>query len=206
MPLYPLSFSTLSRRHFNFAANSFEDAHEYFSGLIQFFDVAPFQFSVLHSISCSICNLSSRKSEPSLELQHPLSSSSLLGCIGAFHKHSPVLDWTCPSCGVTRENIESFQLDSYPSILLVVLKRFESINSRTTKVMSPIHWDDVLSLRNSHYRLISTISHHGSINSGHYTANVHSRGQWYQCNDAVITPIHPSNTSSDVYLLAFEKL
>ena len=204
-PLYPLSFSTVSRRHFNFADSSFEDAHEYITGLLLLFDQSPFQFSVSHSISCLSCDYSSYTCEPYFELQLPLSASSLTGCISAFQQPARLQDWKCPTCQILGNNEESFQIVSYPPVLLVVLKRFAHSNGRTTKLNNQVQWDEVLHLGGSKYCLMATISHHNSINSGHYTANVKSSGRWFKCNDASVTAISPTNKSSEVYLLAFEK-
>ena len=84
LPLYPLSFSAISRRHFNFADGSFEDAHEYITGLLQLFDQDPFKFSVMHVVSCLSCNYANDTPEPYFELQLPLSATSLTDCIAFF--------------------------------------------------------------------------------------------------------------------------
>ena len=206
-PLYPISFATESRRFFNFPANSFEDAHEYITGLLQFFDQGPFQFTVRHTIVCLSCNYYSSRSEPYFELQLPLSDRSLIGCITAFHQPDLVPDWSCPRCGVLGQNRQSSIISSYPSILLVILKRFNHADGRITKVRLPVRWDDVLLLGDSQFRIIASITHHNSVQSGHYTASVLSHGCWYDCNDSVVSPRRSNeNISSDVYLMAYEKM
>ena len=135
----------------------------------------------------------------------PISHRSLAHCIAAFGNSEPVPDWRCPSCGVVGNNRQSSSIVSCPTVLILVLKRFNRVNGRTTKNNQTVFWDDVVSLNDSTYRLISSISHHNSILSGHYTANVLFGGKWFKCNDLAVSPTNQVHNSSDVYLMAFER-
>ena len=37
------------------------------------------------------------------------------------------------------------------------------------------------------YELCGTVSHHGTLNQGHYVSNVKMNGEWFHCDDAFVT-------------------
>ena len=160
-----------------------------------------------HTITCTSCDYTSSRLEPYFELQLPILENSLIGCLSAFGNPERVSDWTCPRRGFVGYNNQSSSIESCPNILIIVFKRFKRVHGRTSKVVLEVHWDDILTLKDSQYRLISTISHHNSILSGHYTANILSNNQWFNCNDRVVSPLPLSrmNVSTDVYMMAFER-
>ena len=58
----------------------------------------------------------------------------------------------------------------------------------------------------SKYKLISTGNHAGSMEFGHYTANVNILGNWYEFNDERCNKcISFKNSSSSVYVLMFQR-
>jgi ubiquitin C-terminal hydrolase len=61
------------------------------------------------------------------------------------------------------------------------------------------------------FDLFATVNHRGTLNQGHYTANVKCGDRWYLCNDALITTFGDGNgekevlSSEDAYMLFYQK-
>lgn len=59
------------------------------------------------------------------------------------------------------------------------------------------------------YRLMGTVNHFGTLNRGHYYAEVkHTDGRWYEVNDEVVREANVekySNKSKYVYILFYQK-
>jgi hypothetical protein len=53
------------------------------------------------------------------------------------------------------------------------------------------------------YKLVGVIFFTGTIKGGHYIAQVRHGNQWYQCNDAIITPIAKPQTPAKYVTVAF---
>ena len=55
------------------------------------------------------------------------------------------------------------------------------------------------------YRLVGTVNHFGSLNQGHYFAEVRNHdGNWYEINDEVVRNLsRVTNSSKYVYILFY---
>jgi ubiquitin C-terminal hydrolase len=58
-----------------------------------------------------------------------------------------------------------------------------------------------------HYSLQSTVNHFGSLQSGHYYANVKISNQWYHCNDAHVSYAEESEVLAQegAYMLVYAR-
>lgn len=79
-----------------------------------------------------------------------------------------------------------------PLILTIHLKRFDGLATKIdTPLRYPLHLDLNPFMANPTiiptYDLYAVINHIGSIDSGHYTSYVRSRGEWFLADDACVT-------------------
>lgn len=61
------------------------------------------------------------------------------------------------------------------------------------------------------YDLFATVNHKGTLNQGHYVANVKCDNHWFSCNDAFVTNAGVGNGEKEVlssegaYMLFYKK-
>lgn len=106
-------------------------------------------------------------------------------------------------------------LYSVPNYLILHLSRFKQGRFSNEKINTIVEYEDTLTIRptNSNnvykYRLLGTVNHFGTLNRGHYFAEVrHTDGNWYEINDEVVRParLETYNKSKYVYILFYERL
>lgn len=137
---------------------------------------------------------------------------ALRDLIGVSQMPEEIEGYDCDRCRAIAEKSETEHtgstmsqraglLSSSSDVLVVSLYRFlnsmdDRGNFRPVKVKRAVAIPTVLSLETGEYRLYGVVSHIGSnLASGHYVAAVRSRRdhQWYECNDATVTPLHLRN-------------
>ncbi len=142
-------------------------------------------------ISLTTYTYRSHRTEPSLILSLPILDGdvSLHQCIRHLFN------------GETHSR--QFALDRKPHYLLLSLKRNYhviegTIGKHTEPITFPLEglsfqpYTADPSVASPHYDLISVVTHSGPALSGHYTAYVKIRDQWYHCNDSTIKLIRKS--------------
>ena len=130
--------------------------------------------------------------------------------------------WNCSECKKKVDAIKGFRLISEPKILIIALKRFESIwDEKEAKMVSQklTHKVDcplILSLKIAapeekivHYELVAISDHGGGTGGGHYIAYAKDVGQkWYQYDDSRVTEeknITSVTSSAKPYILFYIK-
>ena len=102
--------------------------------------------------------------------------------------------WFCPSCNALFESTREIHIIRSAPILIILLRRFsnqgqtllkneDSFNCIQSQHLSvPVNCDPEVSLNNT-YSLLATINHSGSLNNGHYWANIKNENtsQWFCC-------------------------
>ena len=103
---------------------------------------------------------------------------------------------------------------SFPSILVIALKRFTNMNKKINeKVSAPLDNLDLSKYvkgynKNSYiYELYGVANHIGNAMGGHYFAYVKTQtGEWYEFNDTRVKPIHPDNVvTPKAYVFFYRK-
>ena len=103
---------------------------------------------------------------------------------------------------------------SFPSILVIDLKRFSKNNNKNQKLIDiPIENLDlskyVIGYKKDDYvyDLYGICNHSGSVHGGHYTAYVkNANNKWYSFNDTNVSEINPTMLiSSKAYCLFYRK-
>jgi ubiquitin carboxyl-terminal hydrolase 8 len=123
--------------------------------------------------------------------------------------------WFNEEKGVKQDIQKKISVWSFPSILVMDLKKFNARNIKTNILVSfPL---DELNLskyvigykKNSYiYELFGVCNHSGGVLGGHYTAYVkNANGKWYHFNDTSVTEIgiKESIISSKAYCLFYRK-
>jgi ubiquitin C-terminal hydrolase len=136
----------------------------------------------------------------------------------------------CSSCAKKTETKKQHTFAKLPKILCLHLKRFDAARNRKIEnfVSFPTcglnmgsllsHWCEVTRLESSNYNaedmpsaeptilydLFGTVNHIGSMQSGHYVANVKVDNKWYHCNDQNITYASKESVlKSEAYVLFY---
>ncbi len=135
------------------------------------------------------------------------------------------IEWSskCEKCHKIKEHEKQVKIAYPPEILILSLQR---INERTGRKNSSIvdyqeeidldkyidldcaedYFKNINQKYSSKYKLISTGNHSGSMEYGHYTANVNILGKWYEFNDERCYSCNFRNSSSNVYVLMFQRV
>jgi hypothetical protein len=132
----------------------------------------------------------------------------------------------CNSCESPEYCTKKIEYEKFPQILIISLKRFryhsncfKKTTKRTEKLLFkspekntyyidfPIYNLDLSKyglVSNEKYELYAVCYHHGSINSGHYTAVCKINEKWYEFNDKIIKEYDEAKiVSSDAYILFY---
>jgi len=156
------------------------------------------------------------------------SSISLLDCFHHYTKTEDSLEYHCSECKIRVQAKKDLKFVKLPSVLVILLKRFESdLKKITSNVEFPVNGLDMrpyvcenFVVNNSDlddneymYDLVALSTHVGSLSSGHYTAYT-SLGddEWIFFNDEKINPLRLKQLqknlnidTSSVYMLVYRK-
>ena len=142
-------------------------------------------------------------------------------CLQRFTQPETLADHVhCSSCDTKTKTLKQHTFSKLPKVLCLHLKRFDAAtNKKITELVSfPAygldmgshlpHWSEKMQEQGEPhsgtsrdcvesptvlYDLFGTVNHKGSLNQGHYVANVKSGEQWYNCNDAHISKAGEGN-------------
>jgi ubiquitin carboxyl-terminal hydrolase 4/11/15 len=162
------------------------------------------------------------------EQAHGSSARSLADCLELNRQRETLSEddlWICEQCGEIVSPDKKVDIWSVPEVLVIHLKRFNSVGFRVQKLDDYIDYPDRIDLKDyiagpqgtteQIYRLYAVSNHYGSVGGGHYTANAIVQdplGQpdltapWYSFNDSSASPSHRDCHSSAGYLLFYERL
>jgi ubiquitin carboxyl-terminal hydrolase 2/21 len=179
------------------------------------------------TLTCTVCEHRSVTYDPFWDLSLPIPSRSkteevnITRCFRAFTQEE-ILDGdekpTCEKCKKRRKCTKRFQIEIFPKILVIHLKRFSGTRYRTkldTKVSFPFDLNltefaaDSSGSRkqNPSYSLYGVSNHMGGTHGGHYTAYCKhpDTDRWHGYNDSRVSEISSSKTvSSSAYVLFYE--
>lgn len=138
----------------------------------------------------------------------------------------------CPACKKKTSTIKQHVVSRLPKILCLHLKRFDDkkkINDFVSFPLKGLNMGGLLpqfcevtrfdekDFKNAHdsnltaeaellYDLFATVNHFGTLQSGHYVANVMVGNEWYHCNDAHVSHVSADDVlKSDAYLLMYQR-
>jgi ubiquitin C-terminal hydrolase len=143
-------------------------------------------------------------------------SPTLLDCFNYYCKSEPIENYRCEKTNEIIPVERKILFWSFPTILTIDLKRFNSINLHKNQIFISFPLDDldlseyVIGYNASMYKyeLFGVCNHSGSVHGGHYTAYVkNANGDWYHFNDTNVTKVHNTNTiiSTKAYVLFYRR-
>jgi ubiquitin carboxyl-terminal hydrolase 8 len=160
----------------------------------------------------------SQTPEPYFMIDLPIpveyNSPTLLDCFNAY-VGGEVLHGVLNEVRNKHETVrKQIQFWSFPTILVIDLKRFTSDNRKDQRLVSfPIENLDLSSYvigytpETYKYELYAVCNHIGNALGGHYTAFIkNANGNWYHMNDSTITKVHESDIITQMaYCLFYRK-
>lgn len=146
---------------------------------------------------------------------------SIYDCLNDHFKRDPLDDYKCEKCENKERNYISRALVNLPKVLIISLKRFQTIDNfgRRAKVYRRVTYPMVLDvskycaspIENGTYKLIAVNLHSGGVDGGHYTAMTFNSNldAWYYYNDQHVQPLgSPADALNhmNAYILFYEKI
>ena len=156
------------------------------------------------TIKCTECNYESITKQEFTTLELPINGNNIHECLISYLSEEK-LDknnmYKCEKCKKNVCAIKKLEIDELPNFLIITLKRFNRNQKINNNVSIPLKNFNLL---NSIYNLYGTVNHFGSLNGGHYTANVlHANDIWYNMNDSSCSQIDSNKISNNSVYIAF---
>jgi ubiquitin C-terminal hydrolase len=161
---------------------------------------------------CDECRYVSINNSAFFDVQLPIPGTAnpdLEDCFKNWAKYETMTDdnkWDCPKCIKKVVAYRRLEIDEVPDVAMFMFNRF--IGSR--KLETPIKLYPNIALEQKKMKLIATINHYGTVNGGHYTANVtrevNGAVKWFKANDSAISPILDESflNDSSVYVAIYQ--
>ncbi|KAL3046298.1 hypothetical protein OYC64_004330 [Pagothenia borchgrevinki] len=122
----------------------------------------------------------------------------------------------CNECEKKTEATSECDMDTFPQILVLLLKRFEFDFNTMSDIKSDCCVDVPYTLqkKDKKYSLYGMVNHYGSLRGGHYTATLLSNEDktWYEFNDDAVNKVEEqpfaktgTYSSSSAYLLVYRE-
>ena len=168
------------------------------------------------TLTCSSCRHTAFRKEQfdSLSLEIPGPGATLHDCLAtAFGVKEVLEDYTCDICkrkGTTQKEV---RINSFPSRLIITLKRF---TNRGTKITGVVTYDPEsidlseaasFTAEGARYRVASTVEHIGSCFGGHYFMRCRGQGTspWITFDDASVSQ-SDGTPKPTTYILFLERV
>ncbi|XP_056432118.1 uncharacterized protein LOC130370382 [Gadus chalcogrammus] len=200
-----------------------QDAAEYFEKILSLASPGAsqvFHGRLIHRTSCS-CGASTNEHNSFWTLNLPINNAHNGvynvedGLKGFFSQSTLTGDNQvyCDECEVKRDTTTECEVELYPKVLVLLLKRFEFSYYIMDYVKNDCPVDVPLNIempKGVSYELYATVDHVGDLRGGHYTATIQppdDGGCWYDFNDSMVTPKNNFNPerSQSGYLLFYRK-
>lgn len=164
-----------------------------------------FRGTLCSDIACATCGATSSRKEIFLDLSlavedAPSSGLRLEDCLARFTAEETLSDFfRCDNCDSAVERKKQLSIDKLPNLLVIHLKRFDTVNFR--KILQEVDFpvdrllnlapflsmrryaDSTTKLPTFPYALSAVVNHEGSMEQGHYTTFVKVEGHWFHCDD-----------------------
>ena len=171
-----------------------------------------FTFNMKTKVRCCHCNKFTHRIEPCIFLKVPLSKITKPVPLQNYIQQSLIGEKltgeNAYQCDNGNDKIDATTertiMDS-PEILFIQLLRF---SNDSTKLNADVTVQDVIYINDYPYQLKSAICHIGlNLGVGHYIAFTNINGEWFNCNDNVVTNCKYTDVNGkEVYILSYEKI
>jgi ubiquitin carboxyl-terminal hydrolase 22/27/51 len=191
-----------------------------------------FKGELRSDVTCLRCGNVTTARDPILDISlqvNDTSTHTLDDCLSKFTSEEQLgsRDYTCSNCSDIQQATKQISIDELPLVLSFQFKRFEHSSQNRSKIetairigqvldMTPYTSASVLHLRalgeplkplvGCRYKLFAVICHEGKLETGHYTAYVLHRNQWFYMDDhCVYTSSLQAVFTSAVYMCFYIK-
>ncbi|KAL5971981.1 Ubiquitin carboxyl-terminal hydrolase 8 [Taenia solium] len=181
-----------------------------------------FNGQLLSTVQCLTCNRCSHAFDEFMYLSvsiQGLDSTDLMKCIEEFFESEALSGenlWLCPQCKIPCEAVKTFGIWRLPEYLIIHLKRFrsyitcEKIDSYVYFPLTGLNLSDFtknIAVSDCIYDLYGVINHHGSVQSGHYTAFCFDSAdhQWRNFDDSRVTELSEAEIRTRAAYVLFYK-
>ncbi|PNT67955.1 hypothetical protein BRADI_3g34176v3 [Brachypodium distachyon] len=222
--LYPRKFVKLLNLIFpDSVSGRHEDAHEFLRCLLDKLDEVSsivkeiFGGQLKSQLYCPECNHCSDRLEPFLDLNLEVNQmESVIDALKSFTKIEVVENFICDGCK-SRVNMEKhFKVEQAPEVLVIQLKRFQNLESCTSKIEDMVNYQLELDLKPfmsspddkpQNYDLYGVVEHLGTPSKGHYVCFIRSsQKDWFFFNDdKVVKWSEDGVLDNKAYLLFYVK-
>lgn len=208
-----------------------EDAHEFLRAMLSTLAMngrnrelsSLFDGLLESSVTCLSCGHPSLTRDRYMDLSLDIASDNVETLYDALEEFTRTETLSadnkvhCSKCQAKRTASKGLRLATAPSILVCHLKRFAfdkygGLVRLGKKVKFPEeltikhYMSNLNRARPPPYELVAVLVHQGrSCEWGHYVAYVKNHGQWYCCNDSVVTPVPLEEVlQQQAYILMYE--
>lgn len=180
-----------------------------------------FSSDLQSSITCLECNNVTNTIDPIIDISLEISpnATNLVDCLRNFTRNEKLdIKYNCSNCHSRTNAMKKLSILKFPNVLAFQLKRFKHDNF-SVKLENIIKFPSFLNVSEFatnaqssteidpelNYELFGIVCHIGSVNTGHYIALVKNiDGQWFKCDDSIITMITTEQALSvKAYLLFY---
>jgi hypothetical protein len=208
-----------------------EDAHEFLRALISTLVMngrnkqlsSLFDGLLESAVICRSCGRASLTRDRYMDLSLDINEPHICTLDDALYEYTKneILDGDnavhCQKCRKKRSVTKGLRLATAPSILVCHLKRFAFDNyGRLVRLHKKIDFplrleigdcmSELNKARPPPYDLVGILVHQGqTCASGHYLAFVKKNGEWYRCNDSIVTKVDEALVlNQQAYILMYE--
>ena len=173
--------------------------------------------------TCLKCNFTSFSFEKFLDLplqfpqKPPIGRPIDLNDMLKDHFKDEQFDWEskCEGCQCKTSHTKHTRISLLPKVLIISFQRYNIITNR--KINASVKYGESIDLKDfidndlietydeTRYRLFGVSNHAGTMDFGHYYANVKVKEKWYQFNDEMVTECKMGFEATSAYCLFYEK-
>lgn len=180
--MYPDELHNVFQDQFNYTPHTQNDIHESFPHFLAFHEMCEnvmtdhFQHEIQYTKICQKCKKREHISPDKYTTAFIPLCESVTDVSNALYKSykEDTMQFSCETCQKDMEHIRIATLLSLPDVLLVMFKRFTSMNGQGRKLHSEVHLQKQIALITDQpyrYNLRACALHHGEeLYSGHYTS------------------------------------
>lgn len=179
-----------------------------------------FTFQERNAVKCPHCGQVYRSFNPStgIEVQIPRRGPVCLeDCLAAYCREETLDEnslYACEKCNQKGRATQQLTFFSNPEILVITLKRFMRGADFCEKVSMAVIFQQEFDLspfmctrnQRAKYRLTAIVNHSGTLNGGHYTADIREKsGVWSHCSDENVSECTEPKFEL-AYILFYERI
>lgn len=159
-------------------------------------------------VCCDECRNVSESYSSFLDVALPIPDTrnpDLEDCFKKFAKYE-ILDeknkCTCDTCKKKVIVYKKMEIYEVPEVAIFTLNRFKGNHKNET----PVRIYPYIELEGKKLKLISTVNHYGTVNSGHYVAHISRGDTWYRADDTRISEASITNVLNNpsVYMVVYQ--